>query len=74
MKFVKEIAGIVAQAFIEVLLKPENVSRYKLALRQLSGEDMVNAPKRGQADEELEEKIRDSGMADVPLPRHPDDT
>lgn len=66
--FIRIFATVVAQTFLEVLLQPENITKYKLALRQLTGDDMQQAPIKGEADEELEQKIQNSGMADVPLP------
>lgn len=69
---VRALAEVLAQVVIDVAMKPENVTKYKAALRAVVSEDMVNAPIKGVADEEMVEKVEESGMADVPLPEHPD--
>jgi hypothetical protein len=69
---VRALAEVLVQVAIDVALRPENVVRYKAALRAVASEDMVNAPVKGVADEEMVEKIEESGMAAVPLPEHPD--
>lgn len=69
---VKLFAEVLVQVAIDVALRPENVTKYKTALRAVASEDMVNAQVKGVADEEMVEKIEESGMAAVPLPEHPD--
>ena len=72
MEWLKGLTRALAQVVIDVVMRPENVLKYKAALRAVVSEDMINAPEKGVADEEMVEKVEESGMADVPLPEHPD--
>lgn len=57
-----------AQVIIDVAMQPGNVDKYKMAYRSIWQETAITAPKKGRADEELEDKIDASGMESVLLP------
>ena len=72
LKVLRPVFELLAQVLVDVLLKPENIEKCKAALSTILSERVINAPEKGEADEELQKKIENSGMADVPLPdRHP---
>ena len=61
------------EALFGAVLSPTVLPLIQKAVRQIMSDELVNAPKRGEADEEFEKKVVVSGMADVPLPgHHPD--
>jgi len=54
-------------------MSPSVLPLLRAAVRSIMSDELINAPDRGQADEEFKSKIEASGMADVPLfGKHPD--
>lgn len=72
MQFVKtfllELIKKATQIIIDIAMSPENIEKYKMAYRQIWSDTAIEAPKAGKADEELKDKVKESGMENIPLP------
>ena len=60
----------VLEMLLGAMMSPTVLPLLRSALRSIMSDELVNAPKRGKEDEVFEEKVKKSGMADVPLPTH----
>ena len=78
--FVDGLTKVIVRAFIAVITEPEQVEklidvlsptvieRLKIVIREVFANGAVDAPKKGKLDEELEKKVKELGMDDVPVP------
>ena len=58
------------ELLLSAAMSPTVLPLLRSAVRSIMSDELVNAPGRGKADESFEEKVKNSGMADVPLPAH----
>jgi hypothetical protein len=58
------------ELLLSAAMSPTVLPLLRAAVRSIMSDELVNAPGRGQEDELFEQKVKNSGMADVPLPAH----
>ncbi len=60
----------VLELLLSAAMSPTVLPLLRTAVRSIMRDELVTAPGRGKDDDLFEAKLKNSGMADVPLPSH----
>lgn len=70
-RYVEELTQAAVRAAIKELLLPENLHRFKDAMKTITGDSIREAAKPDERDEKIQQKIQDTGLDFGDLPEHP---
>lgn len=70
-KYVEEITQAAMKVAINEFLLPENLHKFKDALKIITSDSLREAAKPDERDEKVQHKIQVEGLDFGPLPKHP---